>query len=309
MKQYPYLLFISGLLLLLPLSSFAQAQQLHLITKRLEKTFTYQEGYEVNIEGEKADVAIETWDRPEISIVLELMARHPDKATAEKDVEKIKYLAERVKNKIYLRNYISTKEGEAKPESNLQARYVITVPEDCPVYLKNYFGVAKVSNLSNRFRFFGEFSEIGLQNMQGTLDLQSRFGDIDGKSLDGNVSIASRRSNITLEDISGQFDIQSQYGIVSVISVSGLLDLKIQAEQGDVYLYDPKLSNYAYTLTAQHGEVNYPGDLSLELLNNNNELRKLQFKPNQEYYPSISISVSFGDVYLEKEKPKKNSRP
>jgi hypothetical protein len=308
MKRISNIFLLAGLLIA-PNFLSGQVEQLHLITKRLEKTFSYKEGYEVNIEGEKADVAIETWDRPEISITLELMARHPDKATAEADVEKIKYLAERVKNKIYLRNYISVKEGEAQPTSNLQARYVITVPDDCPVYLKNYFGVANVSNLTRQFRFFGEFTEIGLQNMQGKMDLQSRFGDIAGQSLNGNVSIASRRSNITLEDISGQFDVQSQYGIVSVISVSGLLDLNIDAQHGDVFLYDPKLRNYAYNLVAQHGDVKYPGDLRLELMNNNDELRKLEFKPNKEYYPSISISVSFGDVYLEKEKPDKLTRP
>ncbi|MCB0593563.1 MAG: hypothetical protein H6557_32090 [Lewinellaceae bacterium] len=287
----------------------AQTTDLHVITKRLEKTFAYQPGYEVNIEGEKAEVVVETWDKPQIAVRLELVARHPDKATAEADLEKIRYLAERVKNKIYLRNYIALKEGEAKPKSNLQAHYVVTVPEDCPVYLKNYFGMATVSNLTRSFRFFGEFSKIDLENVQGTIDLQSRFGDIFGKFLDGNVSIASRRSDITLEEIKGSFDIQSQYGVISILSVAGLLDLNIEAEKGDVYLFDPKLREYAYTLAARHGQVNYPSDLGLELLSDQQDLKKMQFKPNQEYYPSITISVTFGDVYLAKEKPGEAKRP
>lgn len=287
----------------------AQTTDLHVITKRLEKIFAYQPGYEVNIEGEKADVLVETWDKQQVAVRLELSARHPDKATAEADLEKIRYLAERVKNKIYLRNYIAIKEGENKPKSNLHARYVITVPEDCPVYLKNYFGAATVSNLTNSFRFFGEFSKVDMENVRGDIDLRSRFGDIFGKFLEGNVSIASRRSDITLEEIKGHFDIQAQYGAVSILSVAGLLDLNIQAEQGNVYLFDPKLREYAYTLTARHGQVNHPGDLALELLTEQQELKKMQFKPNREYYPSITISVTFGDVYLEKEKPGEGKRP
>ncbi len=302
--QLSLLLWVVG-----PLLLGAQTTDLHVITKRLEKTFAYQPGYEVNIEGEKADVLVETWDKPQIGVRLELIARHPDKATAEADLEKIRYLAERVKNKIYLRNYIGLKEGEAKPKSNLHAQYVITVPEDCPVYLKNYFGEATVSNLTNSFRFFGEFSKIDMQNVQGNVDLQTRFGDIFGKFLDGNVSIASRRSDITLEEIKGRFDIQSQYGMVSILSVAGLLDLNIDAEKGDVYLFDPKLREYAYTLTTRHGQVNYPGDLGLELLSEQEELKKMEFKPNREYYPSITISITFGDVYLEKERPKEVQRP
>ena len=308
MKGY----FFQLLILLLvwgPLRLSAQSTDLHVITKRLEKSFAYQPGYEVNIEGEKAEVLVQTWDKPLVSVRLELIARHPDKATAEADVEKIRYLAERVKNKIYLRNYISLKEGDAKPQSNLQAQYVITVPEDCPVYLKNHFGAATVSNLTKSFRFFGEFSKIDLDNVQGNIDLTTRFGDIFGKFLDGNVSIASRRSDITLEEIKGSFDIQSQYGMVSIVSVAGLLDLNIDAEKGNVYLFDPKLREYAYTLSAQHGQVNYPSDLGLELLSDQQELKKMEFKPNQEYYPSITISVTFGDVYLEKQKPEEVKRP
>ena len=296
-------------LVLGPLQAGAQATDLHIITKRLEKTFAYQAGYEVNIEGEKADVLVESWDKPQISVRLELEARHPDKATAEAALEKIRYLAQRVKNIIYLRNYIAINEGEAKPKSNLHARYVITVPKDCPVYLKNHFGEATVSNLTKSFRFFGEFSKIGLENVQGNIDLRSRFGDIFGKFLDGNVSITSRRSDITLEEIKGRFDIQSQYGMVSILSVAGLLDLNIQAEKGDVYLFDPKLRDYAYTLTARHGQVNYPGDLGLELLSEQQDLKKMEFKPNREYYPSITISITFGDVYLAKEKPAEVQRP
>lgn len=298
-------IFVSGLaLLLLSGPLHAQGEPLHLITKRLEKSFTYQEGYELNIEGEKAEVIIETWDQPEIAITLELTAKHPNKATAQADVEKIQYLAKRIKNKIYLRNYIRLTEGEPEPASQLRARYLITLPEECPVYLKNYFGTADVRNLSNRFRFFGEFTKVGLENMQGRMDLQTRFGDITGQQLNGQVDIQARRSNILLEDIQGQLNVRSQYGDVSILSVVGLLNLRIAAEQGSVYLYDPQLANYGYALNTQHGEVYYPTGLDLKLLAEEAERKELQLDPGQTNHPHIAITVSFGDIFLKKEKPK-----
>lgn len=282
----------------------AQAgKQLHVITKRLDKSFAFKTGYEVNIEGEKAEVVIETWEKPEISVRMELIARHPEKAVAEADLEKMKFMAERVRNKIYLRNYISAEEGEAKPQSNLEARYLITLPAECPVYLKNYFGISNVSNLANRFRFFGEFSKIGMENVQGAIDLRSRFGDIVGRSLGGEVSINAHRSDITLEDIQGRYDIDAQYGIIRILSSAGLLDLDINAEKSDIYLFDPKLNDFGFLLTAQEGQINYPGDLRMNFLSNTESLKKVEVKPKQEYYPSITITVTFGDIYLEKEKP------
>lgn len=281
----------------------AQENKLHVITKRLEKTFSYKPGYEVNIEGEKAKVTIETWNKKEIAVRMELISRHPDQAVAEADLEKMKFLAERVRNKVYLRNYIASAEGEAKPRSNLEARYTITLPADCPVYLKNYFGISNVSNLSNRFRFFGEFSKIGMDNVQGSVDLRTRFGDIIGRSLGGEVSINARRSDITLEHIQGRFNIEAQYGLIRILSSTGLLDLDIRAEKSDVFLFDPKLADYGFLLTAQEGQINYPGDLRLNFLTNTESLKKVEVKPKQEYYPSITISVTFGDIYLEKVKP------
>ncbi|MCB0569422.1 MAG: hypothetical protein KDC66_06660 [Phaeodactylibacter sp.] len=281
----------------------AQAGKLHVITKRLDKSFAFKTGYEVNIEGEKAEVVIETWEKPEISVRMELIARHPEKAVAEADLEKMKFMAERVRNKIYLRNYISAEEGEAKPQSNLEARYLITLPAECPVYLKNYFGISNVSNLANRFRFFGEFSKIGMENVQGAIDLRSRFGDIVGRSLGGEVSINAHRSDITLEDIQGRYDIDAQYGIIRILSSAGLLDLDINAEKSDIYLFDPKLNDFGFLLTAQEGQINYPGDLRMNFLSNTESLKKVEVKPKQEYYPSITITVTFGDIYLEKEKP------
>lgn len=280
-----------------------QTGSLHVITKRIEKSFAYKAGYEVNIEGEKAEVVIESWEKAEISILVELIAKHPEQAVAEAELEKMKFLAERVRNKIYLRNYIANPEGEAKPQSRLEARYLIRLPADCPVYLKNYFGATTVSNLSKRFRFFGEFSKVGLENVQGEIDLRSRFGDIIGNSIGGVVAINARRSDITLEGISGQFNIEAQYGLIQILSSAGLLGLDIKAQKSQVYLFDPRLSDFGLLLTAQEGNIYYPSGLRMNLLSNTDALKKAEFKPRQEYYPSITITVSFGDIHLEKAKP------
>lgn len=282
----------------------AQTTNLHVITKRLEKTFKYRETYEVNIEGEKADVSIETWNKDEIALTVEFIAKHPDKTTAEADIEAIKYIAERLRNKIYVRNYISVPEGAPKPASNLSARYVVRVPEDCPVYLKNYFGTANVINLAKGFRYQGEFSPVGLENVKGSIDLSTRFGDVSGKRLDGDIMINARRSNVTLEEIKGRYSIEANYGDVRILSASaGLLDLNITGTKSDIFLFDPRLLDYGYALTAQHGSIYFPSNLKMEFLKNTDEIKKVEFQPRAEYYPNVTISVTFGDIYLEKEKP------
>jgi len=288
------------MVLLLAWGSCLSAQEVvQVITKIIEKTFNYQAGYEVNVEGQKAEIFVATWNKNEIGVRLEISARHPSKAIAEADLETVNFVAQRIKNKIYLRNYRFG--GEVQTASVLTVIYHITLPEDCPVYVKNYFGSASISNLTNRLRIFGEYSQIDIDNVKGLLDIRTRFGDIVGEKLDGNVTINARRSDVTLYEIAGNYQINAQYGILRLQPTSGLLGLDISAEKSEVFLYGDRPERFAYTLTATHGQVSTPDNLRLLSLEDTPEVKKVQFKPvRMESFPTITVSVTFGDVHLER---------
>ncbi|MCB0619771.1 MAG: DUF4097 family beta strand repeat protein [Saprospiraceae bacterium] len=286
-------------LLLLCAADFAIAQStpMQVVTRTVEKTLPYRSGSEVNIEGEKAEIVVETWDRNEVKIVLELVAKHPDRAVAERDVKSIKFSIDQHGDMIYFRNYISPDEGQPKPESTLKAIYTVTLPDECPLYLKNYFGLANVSNLSRFLRLRTEFSNVFLQNLSGDIGLTTRFGDLNAQGLSGTVSIDARRSDITLHDISGDFDIRSTYGIIKLFTDESLVNLNIEAEKSDVYFFDPKPGIYGYTLTAHYGNISVPNDLKFNFLENSSATKRWKFSPTKEM-ATISIKISFGDIVI-----------
>lgn len=275
----------------------AQVSSLEVVTQTVEQTFAYKPGFEVNIEGEKAEIIVETWDRDEVRVVIELVSKHPQKKTAEADLAALKYSIKQYGNRIYFRNYISAGEGKPKPESQLKAIYTVTLPNECPVYLKNNFGLASVSNLSRFLRLQTEFSAITLNNLQGEIYLHSRFGDITGNNIHGNVQANLHRSDLTLSDISGKFDIQSQYGILKFFTDQRLLNLNIEGERSDVYFFNPKPGEQGYTLTAHYGNITAPNDLKFNFLENNQTIKRAIFKPTKEM-ATISIKISFGDIII-----------
>lgn len=294
---------LTFIFLLFPMISWTQTS-VKVVTKKIEKTFNYRSGIEVNIEGEKAEVNIETWDKANIQVVLEIIAKHPEQQVAEKDLERVRYLADRVKNKIYLRNYISNEEKQGTPESSLSARYTITLPEDCPVYLKNNFGLANISNLSNHLRINSQFTKMNLTNIQGELDIRTRFGDLIGNGIDGNVSINSRRSNLYLNEIKGTFNIQAHYGVLEIFADNNLLDLNLDANKSDVFLYSPDPGIFSYDLTAQSSDLILPNSLGFKFEDNTPNLTKANFKPKQEVYANIAITIQLGSLKVEKKKSK-----
>ncbi len=277
------------------------------VTKTIEDTYPYRPGSELAVEGEKAEIFVETWDKQKISVKVIFTARHPQLEQAEEDLQNLAYISEVAGQKIFLKNKLKNKELRARSE--LTVHYYITLPEECPVYLKSHFGGATISNLRNQLRINGEFSAINIDNVQGILDIRSRFGDITGERIDGNVVINSRRSDINLYDIAGTFNITAQYGELKLSPNLRLRDLQINADKSDVYIYEPLgAEGMAYDLSLNNGEVKLPEGRSVVELERTTEVRRFAIRPDKERMGTITASISFGDLYLAKQTKELKSR-
>lgn len=279
----------------------AQSGSVQVVTKRIDKTFSYRDGYEVSVDGVRAEVRIETWSKPEIKVQIEFSAKHSKKDQAEKDLEKMRYRADKEKNKIYLRNYLDIPDGSPEPQSQLKALYVITMPEECPIYIKNNYGLIDVKDLYSNLKLNSRFSKIGLENIKGNIDINTSFGDLMAEKLDGNIKLLSRRSDITLKQMRGHYNIDAQYGIVNLFATENLLGLNLKADKSTVYFHNNLPGAFSYNVSVQNGRVDYPNELKFKLLDmKDTGIKKITFKPNKEYYPAVTISITFGDLYIGK---------
>ncbi len=278
-----------------------EKEVIHVITKRISKVFPYAEGFEVNVEGNNAEIFIETWKENSINVEIELISKHPNEAIALEDLDRIKYLTERIKKKIYLRNYVTTEEGKPT-KAILKAKYIIHVPEECPVYLKNNFGSTNVQDLVNQLRIFSNYSPINLDNIRGVVEMRTHFGDIAGQSLNGNFNIKANRSNIDLQQIIGNYNISANYGLINLMAGDGLIDLNIEGMKTDVKLWNIDPDTHQHQLVVYHGNVKLPNGLPFQFTENTPEVKKIFFKPSKEYSATITVNVSFGNLTVEKKK-------
>lgn len=293
-----------SLLLLLSLCTCVCAQTdnalREVVTKTVEDTYRYTPGRELAVEGEKAEIFVETWSKQEINVKVVMTARHQRLETAKVDVENLEYLVDDTGSKIFLKNKI--KDPNHRPSSEITVHYYITLPEECPVYLKSHFGGATISNLRNQLRINGEFSAINIDNVQGILDIRTRFGDITGERIDGNVMINSRRSDINLFDVGGTFTINAQYGELKLSPNLNMRDLQIIADKSDVYIYEPiGGEGLAYDFSLNNGEVKLPDDKAITELQRTPEVRRFTIRPGVERVGTVTASVAFGDLYLSKQ--------
>lgn len=291
-------LFIKSLTFLLFFSIEVQAQNtMEVVTKKIEKTLDFYDDYKLNIEGEKADVLVNTWNESKVKVELELISKHSNIDVARKDLEVIKYVIEKRGNIIFIQNSMEFDENGEKPRSSLHAHYVITIPEQCPLNLKNHFGNADINDLKKQVIINSEYCKIKLTNIEGDIEISTRFGDIIGTGLSGTVNILSSRSDITLTRLKGSIDIQAKYGLIKIDADKSLIDLNIVAEKSDIMFLNPATETYSFNLTAYYGKIDVPKNMEFNFKEKTAAVNKAELNlPVNE--GQVSIRTSFGNIVI-----------
>lgn len=279
--------------------SLANAQiTLQVVTKNIQKTIEYKKGYTLYIAGEKASIEVDTWEKDQISVQIELSAKHPELAIAENDLKYFKYVSERIGKKIYLRNYIAIPKGKDKPTSKYKANFKVIVPKKCEIELSNQFGKAEINDLLGDIKIESHFCHTTLNNLQGIISINTKYGNINAMQISGEVKINATRSDITLSQVQGSYSIKSQYGVVRINADEDLLNLNIDAKKTDIHFYNKELGRYQYALMAEHGEIKIADGMKLEFSEITEHTKSACSPKDNEV--NVSINTSYGDIIIQK---------
>jgi hypothetical protein len=278
-------------MMLLGVKAFSQ-ETLQVVTKSIDKTFDRSQN--LKIDAEKADIELMVWDGDKIKVNIELVAKHPDRKMALKDLEMLKYVADKFGNEIVLRNYLQTQNESNKIESNLKAKYVIKIPESMAVSIHNSFGKISVSGKYKLLQLKTDFCNAELKNITGNLKLDTHYGDVLCQNISGKINIKTDRTNLTVNDISEECIILSQYGKLKIQRITNLQKLNIDAQKSEITLVGIPLKNYAFHLVNDYGKLKIPSGFSSST-QNNHQVAML----NENLVSKIYISNSFGITSIE----------
>lgn len=296
MKPLFYPKFLTGCFLLACMAAGNVSAQvvLQVATKTIEKTVKASSVRTLYISAEKADVEITTWDRSEISIVMELSARHPDKNTATMDLFKAKYIADRNGKDYFLRNYIMLKNGESKPVSNLRTRYTIHLPPACAVDLKNSFGTVTLKGLKNNLQLKADFCTTNLADLQGKGHVNTSFGELKGDELSGDFSFASDHTKLFLERLAGNIKVNAEYGNVELHPGTALSSLSIRSKKAEIALMTKNWQHFDYAINSAYAAIKLPNGFKWK--RNTADFKEAFFSRNQLAY--VDINAEFGQVTI-----------
>jgi len=292
-KKYVYLCLLQFVVLA---HLLAQKTTLHVVTQTIQKEWDWQPDKTLVINGENAIITVEAWDKNRVQATTELIAKHPDKQIAERDVQAQKAIAKTTKRSILIGNQLVLAQGTPKPASNLKAKFTIYAPKNCALQIKNRFGSIEVKGIKNTVEINSQFTKLNLEAVKGEVKLSSNFGDIMGQQLTGNVTIDANRSDIQLVHPSGNFTIAAKYGTVTILEDKNRqFDLDIKGKKTNVVFVEPILFAHNFRLATEFGEITLPINTAFKFIENSAQ-RKEAILNRKGNASQISVALSFGDI-------------
>ncbi len=240
------LLLTFSLIAAMPL--FAQ-KKIQVVTKTIIRTFALGKKDILSIQAEKASVSIQGWAKDEVKLVLKLVAKHPERATAERDLLVARCDIQTETSIKKISNYFFQEEGRPGLESNLQAVYELWVPQQRNLKVSDNYGNLRVSQWQGNLSITHEFGEVRLQQVQGSTQLHIAYGDVIADTLEGDFSCDAQKSNIQLKQIGGRYHIKSNYGKITVQAAASINQFTVDASRTEIEFATADAPAYRYQLT------------------------------------------------------------
>jgi hypothetical protein len=288
--------FIGLAALLFTVSTLTAQENIQVVTKTINRSFALKPGESLVVEAEKADVRVRGWDREEVKLVLRLVAKHPERAVAEKDLPALRYRIDTDGAKKTISNFFRISESSGSISSNLQAQYELQVPQRCLLWLRNRYGNVRIEKLSTDLHLAVDFGEIRLDEVTGTVDLDIAYGDVVAQRVNATVTGVTKKSDLSFEELAGTLSLQSSYGETTVTTLNALESLSIQAARTEVAFSttDPMHYHYQLTTTYDQIETTLPGTWQDGGLLG----QERSFKSTNVTLPKVFINTSFSTITI-----------
>ena len=285
-----------AVLMLAPVIGAMGQTKLQVITKTIEKSFAASSSTNLKIEGEKSSIKINTWNKNEIRVALKLISKGTDKEKAEQELAYQRYILEKRKETIYMKNYLVLPKSVSKLGSIQIASYDVTIPRGCKMELSNQYGDVDISNLFGVISLEVKYGKIKLENLNAAIQIQSYFGDLIVRNIDGQMDVNANHTKINLDDVAGDVKLRSTLGDVFVGGVDGIKSLEIIASKADITLDNPDYQQFNFSLESKFGDVLVPAQYEKYFKSSSDRNDKsFAYEPLVKGN-TISLRTSFGNI-------------
>lgn len=236
MKISQYNIIIATILLIVSTSIFAEKKQDVEKRKVIEKSYQVNSNVLLDISNRFGKVHINTWDKNQIEVKIEVIARRRSEVRAQNLLDKINIDIDETSSGIHFMTNIKNGINNRGYES-FEINYTVDMPKSNPLRLNNSFGDTYVGDLENdvdlkisygdiRIGKFTGKSKIKISFGEGELklikigEIKIKYSDVEIEEL-GVVRLEQEFSDVEIEKAE-TMDLTSKYGDIEIGTVIGI---------------------------------------------------------------------------------------
>ncbi len=171
----------------------------------------------------------------------------------------------------------------------------------------DYTGRVQFSNVAQSVRFVSSRTNLTVQKLSGTLDME--MGSLDARGIGGPFEITTRQKDINLQGFSHSVQITDTNGAIQLRAAGPLRQpITVDSKRGEIDLLLPEGSSFQIQATSNHGEVD------CDFSGPNLKVSKGGDTPSisgsyGKGGPSIRLNTSYGTIHLGKAGPEPPAAP
>jgi hypothetical protein len=288
-----------GLLLLLIFSGgrLPAQSKVQVVTKTVERTFAYHAGETIFLQGEKSSIHVFGWNSNEVKVVLRLIAKAPTGETAREALEYQRYILEKKKHTLHLKNYFVTPRGQPAIRAILLAEYEIWVPREAILKVVNAYGNTVISNKNGETSVDARYGNISLDQVHGKGTYKNYFGDFTAKNIGGQIMARFNHTKTSVQGLSGSALFHNTLGDMSLSGLAAIQSLKIVAAKADISLTMTGTRNHRYLFTAEFGDITLAQSFKVLPVSTPGGSASWQYGGGS--LPEINVKTTFGNITLD----------
>ncbi len=292
--------------LLIPLwalNGLAVAQtKVQVVSKTIEREITDVNRLVININ--KADLVVKGWSKPGLGLTVRFVAKHPDRAIAEREIDYLSYDLRTKNGTAEITNRYTIPQSASKVQSVLKVTLELLVPQRMAVAITSSFGDIRLSDLAGEIGVKYEFGNLIINSLFGKTNIESDYGDLEATNVSGRLMLKTEKSNVLLRGLGGTVNLLCHYGKLTIRPNTDLLSLLIDATRTEIVLVPRRLDDFSYDLRNAYADIRVP-DTARESVHKVVSKYIFDYDPNpnkpliriDNSYSLITIqSLPFGDI-------------
>lgn len=259
---------LAFLLLLAGFTSQSSGKQQIEKRKVVDKNYTVSATTELRITNKFGDIEINTWDKNEFGIKVEIVGKGKNADRAQSILDAIELDIDEGSSEISFSTDIEKMKN--KNNEGFEINYTISMPEDNPLYIKNSFGDVSMGDRNSDLDITVAYGSMKVGNVNGTTDLKLSFGSGNISNMNnGNVTVKYSDFEI---GIANSLDLEQSFSKIEIESVN-VLELKskygsVEIEKANIIDADVHFSGFEIDeLTGElELDCSYIGDFKIRRL-------------------------------------------